>query len=377
MSALVASALFDELAAIGAAAADGESFDATAIDAIAEAGLLHVSVPKEVGGSELPVLDAIDVWSEIARADASIGWVSFAMDTALAYFGAYLPEDGIAELFADGPPRMAGQFAPNGTAVADGDDWIVDGAYQFGSGITIAQVAGCGFLATPPGGGDPAYLFGCLPVEEVELRGNWHVLGLRATQSVDYRIVGGRVPAHRTFDFFAPTVHRGGALTRFGVLPLTAVGHAAWALGATRRVLDELLVAAGRVLELLVPTAQAQAQANLDISSPEIRAVTQSMQARFAELEKYFASGVVGLTANGLVEIRDASAAPLAERAIVKRLVAEDNKDRDTLYAEIAKANGHPEWEPDIRKTFARRWIERGAQPGWYYQDASGAWKQR
>lgn len=138
-----------------------------------------------------------------------------------------------------------------------------------------------------------------------------------------------------------------------------------------------LLVAAGRVLELLVPAAQAQAQANIDISSPEIRAVTQSMQARFAELEKYFASGVVGLTANGLVEIRDAAAAPLAERATVKRLVAEDNKDRDTLYAEIAKANGHTEWEPDIRRIFARRWIERGAQPGWYYQDASGAWKQK
>ncbi len=138
-----------------------------------------------------------------------------------------------------------------------------------------------------------------------------------------------------------------------------------------------LLVAAGRVLELLVPTAQAQANANLDISSPEIRAVTQSMQARFAELEKYFTSGVVGLTAGGLVEVRDASAAPLAERAVVKRLVAEDNKDRDTLYAEIAKANGHPEWEADIRKTFARRWIERGAQTGWYYQDASGAWKQK
>ena len=63
---------------------------------------------------------------------------------------------------------------------------------------------------------------------------------------------------------------------------------------------------------------------------------------------------------------------PLAERATVKRLVAEDNNDRKTLYAEIAKANGHPEWEGDIRKTFARRWVERGAKPGWYYQDAGG-----
>jgi uncharacterized protein YdbL (DUF1318 family) len=68
---------------------------------------------------------------------------------------------------------------------------------------------------------------------------------------------------------------------------------------------------------------------------------------------------------------------PLAERAVVKRLVAEDNRDRSTLYAEIAKANGHPEWEADIRGIFARRWIERGAQPGWFYQDASGSWKQK
>ncbi len=68
---------------------------------------------------------------------------------------------------------------------------------------------------------------------------------------------------------------------------------------------------------------------------------------------------------------------PLAERANVKRLVAEDNRDRSALYAEIAKANDHPEWEADIRKIFARRWVERGAKGGWFYQDAGGAWKQK
>jgi len=175
---------------------------------------------------------------------------------------------------------------------------------------------------------------------------------------------GGSAAAPRT----APT----GALPR---TPADALLAQAPAFAHTDAPL--LLVAAGRVLEMLVPAAQAQAAANIDISSPEIRAVTQSMQARFGELEKYFAAGVVGLTVNGLIEIRDASAAPLAERATVKRLVAEDNKDRDALYAEIAKANGHPEWEGDIRKIFARRWVERGAQAGWYYQDASGAWNQK
>lgn len=138
-----------------------------------------------------------------------------------------------------------------------------------------------------------------------------------------------------------------------------------------------LLVATlGRVLYALVPAAEA-AEPNLDISSPEIRALTTSMNGRFSQLQKYFDSGVIGMTQDGLIQVRDANAAPLPERAVVTRLVAEDNRDRETLYAEIAKANGHPEWAPDIRKTFARRWVERGARAGWYYQDAGGAWVQK
>src|SRR5215813_1022889 len=126
-----------------------------------------------------------------------------------------------------------------------------------------------------------------------------------------------------------------------------------------------LLAAAGALLNLVIPAAEAQASPNLDVSDPQIRAVTASMQQRFGQLKKYFDSGVVGLTADGQVAIREQNAIPLAERAVVARLVAEDNRDRATLYAQLARANKHPEWEPDIRRTFARRWVERGAQPGW------------
>jgi uncharacterized protein YdbL (DUF1318 family) len=138
-----------------------------------------------------------------------------------------------------------------------------------------------------------------------------------------------------------------------------------------------LAATGGALLDLLVPAAQAQASPNLDISDPQIRAVTASMQQRFGDMKKYFDSGVIGLTADGQVAVRDQNAIPLAERAVVTRLVSEDNRDRATLYAELARANKHPEWEPDIRRTFARRWVERGAQPGWYYQDASGRWAQK
>lgn len=145
-----------------------------------------------------------------------------------------------------------------------------------------------------------------------------------------------------------------------------------------RREPQSMLVGlAGNLLDRLVPAAYAEASANIDITSNEIRVITASMQTRFEQLEKYFVSGAVGLTNDGLIEMRDAASVPLAERAVVKRLVAEDNRDRNALYTEIARANGHAEWEADIRRIFARRWVERGAKTGWYYQDAKGAWVQK
>ena len=101
------------------------------------------------------------------------------------------------------------------------------------------------------------------------------------------------------------------------------------------------------------------------------------MQSRFGQLVKYFDSGALGMTLSGLIEVRDASGVPLQERAVLTRLVAEDNRDREALYTAIATANNHPEWADDIRRTFAGRWVERGARPGWYYQNAGGAWVQK
>jgi uncharacterized protein len=139
-----------------------------------------------------------------------------------------------------------------------------------------------------------------------------------------------------------------------------------------------LVAAIGQVLYALVPAAHAQnAEAALNVSSPAVSRIKSSMGARFGELEKFFASGAVGLTRDGLIEVRDINAVALPDRATVKRLVSEDNADRAQLYTEIARASNHPEWEADIKKSFARRWVATGAKPGWYYQDDSGAWKQK
>jgi uncharacterized protein len=122
-------------------------------------------------------------------------------------------------------------------------------------------------------------------------------------------------------------------------------------------------------------SALTMAAADIEINTPAVAALTQSMQTRYTQLSAYYANGTVGLTADGLVAVHDASATPLAERQAVNALVAAENHDRKALYEEIARANGHPEWADDIRKTFAQRWIQR-AQAGWWVQGAKG-WSKK
>ena len=126
---------------------------------------------------------------------------------------------------------------------------------------------------------------------------------------------------------------------------------------------------------VVVFAGSAFAQGNLEINTPAITALQSSMQQRHAQLAPLYAAGAVGISADGSVALRDASSVPLAQRGQVNALVAAENADRTALYREIARANGHPEWEADVRRTFAQRWIER-AQPGWWVQGAGG-WVQK
>lgn len=130
------------------------------------------------------------------------------------------------------------------------------------------------------------------------------------------------------------------------------------------------------LLAALMVVPAAIAAADLEINTPAIAAIQGSMQARHGKLAPLYASGAVGLTRDGLVAVRDANAVPLKDRQGVNSLVAAENKDRSALYKEIANANGHPEWESEVRSTFAQRWVQK-AQGGWWYQDASGGWAKK
>jgi uncharacterized protein len=124
---------------------------------------------------------------------------------------------------------------------------------------------------------------------------------------------------------------------------------------------------------MLLPAAQAQP--DITIATPRIAKLKAAMKRRHAALLPFYQSGAVGMTRDGLVAIRDLSVVPPPDRNTVKQLIAEENRDRNALYPEIARANGHPEWEREIRTIFAQRWIAN-APKGWRYQ-GPGGWQQK
>ncbi|MCI4567430.1 YdbL family protein [Lysobacter sp. CFH 32150] len=126
-----------------------------------------------------------------------------------------------------------------------------------------------------------------------------------------------------------------------------------------------------------ISSAYAQGQPDITIKTPAIQAIQARMAARFdSALRAGFDSGALGFGRDGLVVVRDPAKLALKDRVSAQQAVADDNRDRKAVYKEVAVANGHPEWEAQIRGVFAKQWVD-SARSGWWYQDASGGWKQK
>jgi indole-3-acetate monooxygenase len=225
------------------------------VEAIARSGLNHLQVPKELGGLEADTDTVLDVLEEIAHQDGSIGWTFMANANATAMCSMLAPD--VAREMLDGHPEVvcAGQFVSRGKAARVDGGFRAHGRFQFGSGIARATWAGGGALVRDPDGkperndaGMPKVLAFVVPKDSIELAGNWDVMGLRGTGSVDYTIPEQFIDEGRTFWLFDGEPRSGGAVYRLGVVGFAGIGHAAWALGVARRALDEIhdILASGR-----------------------------------------------------------------------------------------------------------------------------------
>jgi uncharacterized protein YdbL (DUF1318 family) len=129
----------------------------------------------------------------------------------------------------------------------------------------------------------------------------------------------------------------------------------------------------------LLPTgpAMAYAQVDVNVTTPAIRALKGSLKNRFPALKPYYDRGALGETNQGLVEQRDTEGLNLKEKAELKRLADDENKDRMELYSEIIKANEYgKEVMPQVQKIFANSWRE-SAGAGWWIEQDDGKWLKK
>lgn len=121
-----------------------------------------------------------------------------------------------------------------------------------------------------------------------------------------------------------------------------------------------------------VPSVYAQQE--MDVSTPKIRALKQSLTNRFPKLRPFFDRGNLGEANDGFIRVRNESGLNLKEKAMLRNLLKDENNDRKNLYAEVAKAlNVDSSHISRVQKTFAESWI-RSARPGWWIQKENGEW---
>jgi len=123
------------------------------------------------------------------------------------------------------------------------------------------------------------------------------------------------------------------------------------------------------------PSAEAAGSTNINVSTPAIRALKESIRSRAYALKPFMNRGNIGIGRDGLIVALNRNGLNLREKAALARLVKAENKDRMALYREIAKANGiSSDRVGDIKGLFSKSWI-KGARKGWHVQAPDGSWR--
>ena len=213
---------------------------------IAEGGLFRMVTPAAYGGLECSPKQIVDAVEAVAEANASAGWcVMIGATTAMN--AAYMEPSMARQVYDDPHIITGGVFAPMGKAVVDGDDYIVSGRWQWGSGS-----ANCTWLCggamvfendelrrLPSGRPDTRMMI--FPADEVELIDTWHVMGLKGTGSGDLAVSNVRVPKARSVSLVADAPYVDGALYKFPAFGLLSLGVAAAAMGNAKGALNAFI----------------------------------------------------------------------------------------------------------------------------------------
>src|ERR1700739_2423924 len=196
------------------------------VDEMWASGLMSAFNPVPAGGVEPSFAEMIETWIEMAWQDGSFGWIGIANLPSSFAAAAYLPDEGFAEVFTAHDNRVAlgGQFFPNGQGTAVDGGYLLNGSWNFGSGIGHSQYIAAGFL--PMDNGEMRWISEGLPEmrvavvarDQIRLDDGGFVRGLKAPGSYDYGARDVFVPGCRTFELFVRRPYRGTSpATRMGL----------------------------------------------------------------------------------------------------------------------------------------------------------------
>lgn len=139
------------------------------------------------------------------------------------------------------------------------------------------------------------------------------------------------------------------------------------------------------LLKMLVGTSTACAAGgingeDINISTPQIRAIKDSMKQRTGDLRTYLDGGQIGVGQDGLLKVRTTDGLDLRGRGQAQRLVNAENQDRLRLYSEIsneiAKNPDRTATPAQVQDVFAESWQAQAAA-GWYVEKGAGSWQRK
>ncbi|MDP8242617.1 MAG: DUF1318 domain-containing protein [Candidatus Hinthialibacter antarcticus] len=136
-----------------------------------------------------------------------------------------------------------------------------------------------------------------------------------------------------------------------------------------------------RYLAFTFETAQAYAADEIDINinTPAVKSVIQSRTKRFKTLVPHLDTGVFGEGFDGYLVLRDKTDLDLKQMTEYKKLINEENADREKLYLEILRANGLSRDEESVErvgKIFAEA-IQKKLKKGRWFQKDKDTWVQK
>ena len=220
------------------------------VQAMVDAGLYRMFLPKTLGGGEVEPRTYFDVMEALAQADSTAGWSVLISTSTMTSTVRGLTDEALAAMLTE--PRQAVMFGsgvPRGRAVAVPGGYRLTGAWTQSSNILIAAWAHVsahvydGDTKRLDAEGKPFYVACAVPASEAVVKDTWHTTGMRGTGSHDYSMSDVFVPAARVHGPVDRSPHRPEPLYQFAMW--THVAHAAHAVGIARAALDEFVAFAG------------------------------------------------------------------------------------------------------------------------------------